>query len=57
MHIYKKWTPKPYSFLVNDANFVSYNPLRLRRNLSERTQKAIMATDKKDKRWKGAIQC
>ena len=31
--IYKKYTAKPYSFLVNDATLVSDNSLRFRKNL------------------------
>ena len=31
--IYKKWTAKPYSFLVNNATLASDNPLRYRKNL------------------------
>ena len=30
--VYKKFTAKPYSFLVNDATLSSDNPLRLRKN-------------------------
>ena len=33
MKIYKKCTEKPYSFLVNDTNLRSDNPLRFRKNL------------------------
>ena len=36
MNLYKKYTAKPYSFLVIDATFASDNPLRFRKNLSER---------------------
>ena len=36
MNLYKKYTSKPYSFLVIDATLASDNPLRFRRNLSER---------------------
>ena len=36
---------KPYSFLVNDVTFASYNNLRFRKNLSERIQKLIMKID------------
>ena len=32
-NIYKKWTAKPYSFLVNDATLASDNPLRFRKNI------------------------
>ena len=31
--IYKKYTVKPYSLLVNDAMLASDNPLKFRRNL------------------------
>ena len=31
--IYKKYTAKPYSLLVNDAMLASDNPLKFRRNL------------------------
>ena len=33
MKIYKKYTGEPYSFLVNDTNLPSDNPLRSRKNL------------------------
>ena len=33
MKIYKKYTAEPYSFLVNDTNLPSDNPLRFRKNL------------------------
>ena len=36
MNLYKKCTEKPYSFLVTDATLASDNPLRFRKNLSER---------------------
>ena len=36
MNLYKKFTAKPYSFLVIDATLASDNPLRLRKNLFER---------------------
>ena len=36
MNLYKKFTEKPYSFLVIDATVASDNPLRFRKNLSER---------------------
>ena len=35
MNIYKKYTAKPYSFLVNDTTLPPDNPLRFRKNLSE----------------------
>ena len=31
--IYKSYTAEPYSFLVNDTNLLSDNPLRFRKNL------------------------
>ena len=33
INIYKKYTGKPYSFLVNDATLPSDNPLRFRKNI------------------------
>ena len=36
MNLYKKCTAKTYSFLIIDATFASDNPLRFRKNLSER---------------------
>ena len=33
MKIYKKCTAKKYSFLVNDTNLPSDNPLQVRKNL------------------------
>ena len=33
MNIYKKYTKKPYSFLVNDTNFPSDDPLTFRKHL------------------------
>ena len=33
--IYKKYTKKPYSFLVNDTTLPSDDPLRFRKNLLE----------------------
>ena len=35
MKIYKKWTAKPYSFLVNDKTLPSDKPLRFKKNLLE----------------------
>ena len=35
MKIYKRYTSKPYSFLVNDTALPSDNFLRFRQNLSE----------------------
>ena len=34
INIYKKYTDKPYSFLVNDTTLPSNNPLRFRKNLN-----------------------
>ena len=36
MNLYKKYTAKPYSFLVIDATLASDNLLRFRKNLSKR---------------------
>ena len=36
IEFYKKFTPKPYSFLVSDTTLASDNPLRFRRNILER---------------------
>ena len=33
MNLYKEYTKKPYSFLVNDTTLPSDNPLRFRKNL------------------------
>ena len=33
MKIFKKYTPEPYSFLVNDTTLPSDDPLRFRKNL------------------------
>ena len=33
IRIYKKYTAKPYSFLINDTTLASDNPLRFRKNL------------------------
>ena len=33
---YKKYTPKPYSFLVIDATIASDNPLHFRKNILKR---------------------
>ena len=35
MNIYKKYTAKPYTLLVNDTTLSSDNPLRFRKNLLE----------------------
>ena len=36
MNLYKKFTAKPYSFLVIDTTLASDNPLRFRHNLLKR---------------------
>ena len=36
MNLYKKYTEKPFSFLVTDAILASDNPSRFRKNLLER---------------------
>ena len=36
INLYKKFTAKPYSFLVFDRTLASDNPLRFRKNLLER---------------------
>ena len=36
MNLYKKYTAKPYSFLVIDATLALDNPLRFRKNLLKR---------------------
>ena len=36
MNLYKKYTTKPYSFLVIDATLSLDNPLYLRKKMSER---------------------
>ena len=43
----KKYTAKPYSYLVIHTTLVSDNPLRFRNNLLERILKLIMTTDDK----------
>ena len=35
MKLYKNYTKEPYSFLMNDTTFSSYNPLRFRKNYYE----------------------
>ena len=45
--LYKKYTRKPFSYLVNDTTPASDNPLRFRSNLLERIQKQIMTIDDK----------
>ena len=47
MNVYKKCTAKPYSFLLIDATLGLDNPIRFRKNLSERIQKLIMVIDDK----------
>ena len=47
MNLYKKFTSKPYSFLVSDTTFASENPLPFRCNLLERISKIINANDDK----------
>ena len=47
MNLYKKCTAKPYSFAVIDATLASDNPLRFRKNLSEKIFKKIMKSDDK----------
>ena len=49
MNLYKKYTGKPYSFLVIDATLASDNPSRFRKNLLERIQKLIMTIEDKIK--------
>ena len=43
MNLFKKFTAKPYSFLVIDATLASDNDLRFRKNLLERIENLIMA--------------
>ena len=45
MNLYKKYTPKPYCFLVIDATLASDNPLSFGKNLSESIQKLVMTID------------
>ena len=45
MNIQKKYTAKPYSFLVSDATLALDNPSRFRKNLLERIQKLIITKD------------
>ena len=45
MNLYKKYTPKPYYFLVIDATLASDNPLSFGKNLSESIQKLVMTID------------
>ena len=36
MNLYKKYTAKPYSFLVTDTTLATDNPLRFRKKILER---------------------
>ena len=47
MNLYKKYTAKPYSFLVIDTTLASDNLLCFRKNLLEKISKLIMTTDDK----------
>ena len=47
MNLYKKYTAKPYSFLVIDTTLPSDNPLCFRKNLLKIIQKIIMTIDNK----------
>ena len=47
MNLYKKYTAKPYSFLVIDTTLPSDNPLCFRKNLLKIIQKLIMTIDNK----------
>ena len=47
VNLYKKCTPKSYSFWVIHAPFTSDNPSGFRKNLLERIQKLIMTTNYK----------
>ena len=46
MNLYKKFTAKPYSFLVIDTTLASDNPLHFRHIVLERIWKLIMTNDK-----------
>ena len=46
-NLYKKYTSKPYSFLIIDTTLASDNCLRFRKNLLERRLKLIMTIDVK----------
>ena len=46
MNLYKKWTAKPYSFLVIDTTLASDNPLQSIQNLLKRIKKLIMTISK-----------
>ena len=52
MNLYKKCTAKPYYFLVIDATLASNDPSSFRRNLLQRIQKIIIATDDKIRKEK-----
>ena len=45
MKIYRKCTPEPFSFLVNDTTIASDNRLGFRKNLLEWIYNKIMKTD------------
>ena len=45
MNLYKKWTAKPYSFLVIDTTIASDDPLHFRTNILKK--KIIMTIDGK----------
>ena len=47
INLQKKYTEKPYYFLVIDGTLASDNPSSFRENLSERIQKLIMIIDDK----------
>ena len=47
MNLYKKWSAKPYWFLVIDTTLASDNPSRFRKDLLERILKLIMTIDDK----------
>ena len=47
MNLSKKYTSKPYSFLVMDATIASHNHLRFRNKFLERIQKLFVTIDDK----------
>ena len=47
MNLYKKFTPKPYSFLVTDATYALDDPSHFRKNLLESICKLNMKIDDK----------
>ena len=47
MNLYKKYTAKPYSFLVIDAILASDNTLCFRKHILERILKLIVTIDNK----------